>query len=51
MVHIVSDTTACLPEEFTREHPIPVIPQIVSFGEHSYYEGIDIDSAGFLERL
>jgi len=51
MVHIITDTTACLPVEFAREHRIPVIPQIVSFGEESFYEGIDIDDAEFIERL
>jgi DegV family protein with EDD domain len=51
MVNIIADTTACLPEEFTREHPIPVIPQVVSFGEQSFYEGIDIDIGSFIQRL
>jgi DegV family protein with EDD domain len=51
MVHIITDTTACLPAEFTRKHSIPIIPQIVTFGEDSYYEGIDIDNEGFLKRL
>jgi DegV family protein with EDD domain len=51
MVKIITDTTACLPAEFARRHDIPVIPQIINFGDDSYYEGIDMDAAAFMARL
>lgn len=51
MVKIITDTTACLPQDYVNQHHIPVIPQIVNFGEESYYEGLEIDNATFLRRL
>lgn len=51
MVKIITDTTACLPQAYVNEHRIPVIPQIVNFGEESYYEGNEIDNDTFLSRL
>jgi DegV family protein with EDD domain len=51
MVKIIADTTACLPEEVARRYNIPVIPQIINFGNESYYEGSQIDHADFLVRL
>lgn len=49
MVKIITDTTAALPQEVADQRRIPVIPQIVSFGEKSYYEGRDIDTAMFMK--
>jgi DegV family protein with EDD domain len=51
MVQIITDSTACLPATYVQEHQIPVIPQIVSFGNESYYEGIEIDLPTFMQRL
>jgi DegV family protein with EDD domain len=51
MTRVVTDTTCGLPFEMTRKLHIPMIPQIINFGEQSYREGIDIDFAGFMERL
>lgn len=51
MVKIVTDTTAGLPRDVAERYGIPVIPQVVSFGGDSYLEGIDLDNAGFMERL
>jgi DegV family protein with EDD domain len=51
MVQIITDTTACLPSTFVAGHKLPVIPQIVTFGEESYYEGVEIDIPTFMERL
>ena len=51
MVKIITDTTACLPAEFARQRDIPVIPQVINFGDDSYYEGIDMDAAAFMARL
>jgi len=51
MVQITPDTTAALPQEADDQLGIPVIPQIVSFGEESYFEGHNIDIATFMKRL
>lgn len=51
MVRIITDTTSCLPAEIAARYNIPVIPQIIHFGEESYYEGRDIDIDTFMRRL
>jgi DegV family protein with EDD domain len=51
MVQIVADTTAGLPPELTQELSIPVIPQIVIFGEQSFRDDTELDTATFLEKL
>ena len=51
MVRIITDTTACIDWEYAKQHQIPVIPQIVTFGDQSYYEGIELDNSAFMDRL
>ncbi len=51
MVQIITDTTSCLPNDFASRYRIPVIPQIINFGNDSFYEGIDLDNDGFMNRL
>ena len=51
MVQIITDTTSVLRHDIALRYHIPVIPQIINFGNQSYYEGIDIDNAGFMQRL
>lgn len=51
MTRIVTDTTSGLAFETTRRLGIPMISQIINFGEESYREGIDIDYATFMARL
>jgi len=51
MVKIVSDTTACLPDQVRDKYNIPIIPQMIHFGERSFTEGIDIDIPKFLKML
>ena len=51
MVKIITDTTSCLSPEYAKAHHVPVIPQVINFGEESYLEGIDIDITEFLRRL
>ncbi|MGC9349607.1 MAG: DegV family protein [Anaerolineae bacterium] len=51
MVKIVGDTTSCLSESFAQEHDIPIIPQVIIFGDESYLEGIEIDYATFMDKL
>ena len=51
MVRIITDTTACIDMDYAKVHQIPVIPQIVTFGEQSFYEGIELDNSAFMNRL
>lgn len=51
MVRIITDTTACIDLEYAKQHQIPVIPQIVTFGDQSFYEGIELDNSAFMDRL
>jgi DegV family protein with EDD domain len=50
-VKIITDTTAGLPVETARKYDITIIPQIVTFGEESYYEGVELDNAAFMAKL
>lgn len=51
MVKIITDTTSCLSPEFAQQHGIPVIPQVINFGNQSYLEGVDMDIGAFMSRL
>lgn len=51
MTRIVADTTCGLAPEMMRRLGIPMISQIIHFGEQSLREGIDIDHATFMQRL
>ncbi len=51
MVRIVADTTTGLPRDLTEQLGIPVLPQIVIFGEQSYRDDCELDTASFLEKL
>jgi DegV family protein with EDD domain len=51
MIHIVTDTTSCINPDIARRLDIPVIPQVINFGEESFLEGVDIDYNTFMERL
>jgi DegV family protein with EDD domain len=51
MVRIIADTTSGLPHEILVTLGIPLIPQIVSFGEDSYRDDTELDTATFLQKL
>ena len=51
MIKIVADTTCALPREQLKLLGIPVIPQIVIFGETSYRDDTELDTAAFLQKL
>ena len=51
MVKIITDTTAGLPRDLTTQLGIPVLPQIVVFGEESYRDDSELDTATFLQKL
>ncbi|MBK9924090.1 MAG: DegV family protein [Anaerolineales bacterium] len=51
MTIIVADTTCGLPHEVLEKRGIPLIPQIVVFGEEAYHDDKDFDTAVFLQKL
>jgi DegV family protein with EDD domain len=51
MVKIVADTTSGLPRERLKELGIPLIPQIVVFGEESFRDDTELDTMAFLAKL
>jgi DegV family protein with EDD domain len=51
MIHIITDTTSGLPSEVSERYHIPIIPQVINFGNKSYYESIDLDNASFMKML
>ncbi len=50
-VRIVTDTVASLLPEYLAAHPIPVVPQIVNFGEESLLENVQLTYPEFIRRL
>jgi fatty acid kinase fatty acid binding subunit len=51
MIHIVTDTTAVLPQAVIDRYGITVVPQVIRFGDESYLEGVELEEAQFLSRL
>ena len=51
MTIIVADTTCSLSQDLLEERGIPVIPQVIMFGEDSYHDDKDLDTATFLQKL
>ena len=51
MVKIVADTTSGLPREMLKTLGISLIPQIVVFGEESFRDDTELDTAAFLQKL
>ena len=51
MIHIITNSTACLPQELASRYQIPVIPQIVNFNHNSFYEGVNLDNPTFMNML
>jgi DegV family protein with EDD domain len=51
MTKIVADTTCGLPLDLLARLRIPVVPQMVSFGERSFRDDTELTSALFLEKL
>lgn len=51
VVRIVTDSTADLPMEVTRELGITVVPLTVFFGDDAYLDGVELDNVGFYQKL
>ena len=50
-VAIVTDTTACVPDEQARKYGIEIVPVQLIIGEKTYRDGIDISPSEFYSRL
>lgn len=50
-VRIVTDTVASLLPEYVAAHPLPVVAQVVNFGEESFLEGVNLSFDEFIRRL
>jgi DegV family protein with EDD domain len=51
MVKIIADTTSGLPHDLLKKLGIPLIPQIVVFGEESFRDDTELDTGAFLTKL
>jgi len=51
MIKIVTDTTSSLPRHLAEEYDIPVLPQIIIFGEETYRDDTELDTPAFIEKL
>ncbi len=49
--HIITDTTSVISAQFARQHHVPVIPQVINFGNESFLEGVEMDIIAFMHRL
>lgn len=50
-IHVVTDSTACLPQGYAEEHGVTVIPLKVSLDGEYFRDGIDIANDEFYRRL
>jgi DegV family protein with EDD domain len=50
-VIVVTDTTACLPNELARKLEVEVVPVVFVFGTESFRDGIDMTNTQFYQRL
>ncbi len=51
MIKIVADTTSGIPVAKAKEMDIAYIPQVIMFGEKSYFDDKDLDTDTFLKML
>lgn len=51
MVRIITDTTSGLPAKIAYQYQIPIIPQVINFGNETYLESINMDNAMFMQKL
>jgi DegV family protein with EDD domain len=51
MIRLITDTTCALPRELTRSLNIQVMPQMIIFGDETFRDDTELDTAGFLTRL
>jgi DegV family protein with EDD domain len=49
--HLVTDSTACIPDSLVKQFDIKVAPQVLIWGEEELEDGVDITPAQFYDRL
>lgn len=50
-IKVITDSTSDLPLEIIEKYDIEVIPLLITFGEESYKDGVDIDIYQLLEKM
>ena len=50
-IEIVTDSTADLPNDISKDLGIDIIPASINFGANSFLDKIDIDLNGFLKKI
>ena len=50
-VAIVTDSTACIPQELIGLNPVTITPQILIWGGETLEDGVDIEPTAFYQRL
>lgn len=51
MIRIITDSSSDLSLEYCKANDVAIIPMRVSFGSESFYDGVDITSSEFYDRL
>ncbi len=51
MIRIIADTTCSLPQPVLKDHNIPLLPQIIVFGDESFRDDTEIDTETFFKKL
>jgi len=51
MVHIIADTTSSLTLEMAKQLGVDFFPQIINFGDESFRDDTELDTATFLAKL
>jgi len=51
MVKIIADTLTCISVEEAKSLNLPLLPQIIEFGEMVYRDDVEINSEIFLQKL
>jgi DegV family protein with EDD domain len=50
-VAIVTDSSTNIPAEIVKEHDLHIVPLTVIWGDENYYDGVDITTSEFYNRL
>ena len=50
-VAIVTDSSTNIPADIVKEHDLHIVPLTVIWGEENYYDGVDITTSEFYNRL
>jgi DegV family protein with EDD domain len=50
-IAVVTDSTTYMPSELIKKYNISVAPQVLIWGDHTYKDGVDIQSSEFFTRL